>query len=98
MAKAAVKLAIIGMGVMGRDHFKNALKLQEEGVVQLVALCDTVLERAQGPGQEHGIPAFAHYTQVLDETKPEFIVVATPHPSHEEIVVAAAERGIHILC
>lgn len=98
MAKAAVKVAIIGIGVMGRDHLKNALKLQEEGLLQLVGLCDTELERAQKPGDEHGIKAFREYRQLLDETKPEFIVVATPHPSHEEITVAAAERGIHVLC
>ena len=94
----AIPTAIIGMGVMGRDHFKNMLTLQEEGAVKLVGLADVALERAKEPGDEHGIPAFQDYLQLLDQTKPEFIVIATPHPSHEEITVAAAERGIHVLC
>lgn len=93
-----VRMAIVGLGVMGRDHLKNVLTLQEQGVLKLVGLCDIQLERAQQPAQEHDIPAFQHYEQLLDETKPEFIVVATPHPSHEEITVAAAKRGIHVLC
>lgn len=93
-----VKAAIAGMGVMGRDHLKNALTLQQEGVLKLVGLADTDFDRAKRPGEEHDIPAFADYQALLEETKPDFVVVATPHPSHEEVTVAAAQRKVHVLC
>src|SRR6266542_1515712 len=83
---------------MGRDHLKNALTLQQEGVVKLVGLADIDLERATRPGEEHDVPAFQDARAMLEETKPDFVVIATPHPSHEEITVAAAGRGIHVLC
>jgi predicted dehydrogenase len=94
----AVTVAIVGMGVMGRDHLKNIGPLQEEGQVKLVGLCDTIMERAQKPADEYGVPAFQDYQALLDQTKPEFVIIATPHTSHEEITVASAERGIHVLC
>jgi predicted dehydrogenase len=86
------------MGVMGRDHLKNALVLQQEGEIQLVGLADAAEERATGPGKEHGIPAFADYRVLLEESRPEVVVVSTPHPLHEEVTVAAAGRGAHVLC
>src|SRR5205085_10420001 len=87
-----------GMGVMGRDHLKNALALQQEGAVKIVGLADVAVERAKRPGEEHDIPAFKGYNQLLDETRPDFVVVATPHPQHEEVTTAAAQRKIHVLC
>lgn len=97
MASEPVKMAIAGMGVMGRDHLKNALTLQQEGVVKIVGLADEQVDRARRPGEEHGIAAFAGYDALLDETRPEFVVVATPHPAHEAVTAAAARRGIHVL-
>jgi predicted dehydrogenase len=98
MASEPVKMAIAGVGVMGRDHLKNALTLQQEGAVKLVGLADVELDRVKRPGEEHDVPAFQDYNQLLDETKPDFVVVATPHPQHEEVTVAAARRKVHVLC
>ena len=95
---APVKMAIVGVGVMGRDHLKNALLLQEEGVLKVTGLADVVEERARRTGEEHDVPAFADYNALLDETRPDLVVVSTPHPSHEEVTVAAARRGVHVLC
>jgi predicted dehydrogenase len=91
-------MAISGLGVMGRDHLKNALALQEEGQLRLVGLADVEVERARDSGAAHGIPSFASTEALLDETRPDFLVVATPHPAHEEATAAAAARGVHVLC
>jgi predicted dehydrogenase len=86
------------MGVMGRDHLKNALALQQEGALTVVGLADTDAERARTPGAEHGIPSFADHEALLEQARPDFVIVATPHPSHEAVTVAAARRGVHVLC
>ena len=93
-----VKAAFVGAGVMGRDHWKNALTLQQNGDLQITGLADVVLDRAKTLADEHGVATFEDYKQLIDETKPEFVVVSTPHPSHEEFTVYAAERGVHVLC
>ena len=100
MPDAALKMAIAGLGVMGRDHLKNALTLQQEGLVRLVGLADVEVERARqaGEGVAPEVPVFADPRALLEETRPDFVVVATPHPAHEEVTLAAAERGVHVLC
>jgi predicted dehydrogenase len=97
-ATRPVKAAFVGAGVMGRDHWKNAITLQGTGELQITGVADVLVERAKALGDEHGITTFEDYKKLIDETKPEFVVIATPHPSHEEITVYAAERGIHVLC
>ena len=97
-ASRPVKAAFVGAGVMGRDHWKNALTLQQSGDLKITGVADVVVDRATALAGEHGIATFDDYKKLIDETKPEFVVVSTPHPSHEEITVYAAERGIHVLC
>ena len=83
-------MAIAGLGVMGRDHLKNALTLQQEGLLRLVGLADVEVERARarrawrarGAGTSLPSPTPA----LLEETCPDFVVVATPHLSHEEVI------------
>ncbi len=100
MPEAALKMAIAGLGVMGRDHLKNALTLQQEGLLRLVGLADVEVERrARQAGEGAGAcPVFADPRALLEETRPDFVVVATPHPSHEEVTLAAAGLGVHVLC
>lgn len=98
MPAQPVRAAIVGMGVMGRDHLKNALALQQEGVLTVVGLADAEAARASGPGAEHGIASFADHEALLEQARPDFVIVATPHPSHEDVTVAAARRGVHVLC
>ncbi len=68
MVDEPVRVAIVGLGVMGRDHFKNALALQQEGVLRLVGLSDVEGERVRQAGAEHDIPVFETVEALLDET------------------------------
>jgi predicted dehydrogenase len=98
MASAPLTVAIAGVGVMGRDHLQNALELQREGLLRVVGLADVAHERARQLGEPHGIPAFAEFGMLFDAVRPDFVIVATPHPAHEAITLAAAARGVHVLC
>jgi predicted dehydrogenase len=35
---------------------------------------------------------------LLDEARPDFVVIATQAPQHAELTIAAAQRGIHVIC
>ena len=89
-----LRLAIIGLGVMGRDHLKNALA--QADLVQVVGVAD-VASRTRTVAEAAGVPFYDNLDACLDAT-PEAIIVATPHPLHEEATVAAARRGINVLC
>ena len=98
MPEAALKMAIAGLGVMGRDHLKNALTLQQEGLLRLVGLADVEVERARRPGEEDGRARLRRPEALLDETRPDFVVVATPHPSHEAVTVWPPPSGACTSC
>src|SRR5690242_19768197 len=45
-----------------------------------------------------GAQAFASYAALLDDARIDAVYIATIHPDHEELIVAAAAAGKHILC
>ena len=89
-----LRLAIIGLGVMGRDHLKNALA--QSDLIRVVGVAD-VAPRARAAAEAAQVQFYDNLDDCLD-AGPEAVIVATPHPLHEEAVVAAAKRGINVLC
>ncbi|AWH01296.1 Gfo/Idh/MocA family protein [Rhodococcus ruber] len=91
----ALRAGIVGCGKIAGNH---AHALQQVPGVEVVACCDPDLERAHAFAARHGI---AHAVGSVDELFGlglDACTVCTPHPVHEQIVVAAAEAGIHVLC
>lgn len=101
-----IKVAIVGVGVMGRDHLRNAraVEADDPSILEVVGIADVDLPRAQGLARhpDHPdrapLPAFADATSLIAATRPDVAVIATPHPQHEEGVRAAAAAGVHVLC
>ncbi len=89
-----IKIAVIGVGVMGSHHVKD---IHELGNLELVAVCDIDHSRADRYAQEYGVPAFYDHREVLEKVKPDAILIATPHYDHPPISKAAFEHGIHVL-
>ena len=64
---------------------------------ELVGVCDKDKTHAQETAQQFGIPkAFTDVDDMLNE-KLDAISVATPDNAHADIVIKAAQRGVHIL-
>jgi predicted dehydrogenase len=53
--------------------------------------------KAEALAREHGAQWFDDYRRMLDEAKPEGVVVATPNRLHVPMALAAIERGIPVL-
>jgi predicted dehydrogenase len=92
------RAAVIGCGGMGRHHIHALATLP---AVELVGISDIFAPNLARAGDEVNLPdakRFLDYRQLLDEAKPEIVVIATQAPQHAELTIAAAQRGIHILC
>ncbi len=86
-----LKLAVIGAGAFGRNHVRVLSRLPD---VQLVAIVDADLAKAQELATEHGSRAFAS----LDALPAcDAAVVATPTVSHEEVATGLLHAGIDVL-
>lgn len=90
-----LRLAIIGCGQISERFFKQAAARDD---VRFVATCARRLESAEAKAREHGVAAwFDDYERLLDEARPDAVVVATPHSLHAAPAIAALRRGVHVL-
>lgn len=90
-----IRIGIIGVGIMGGTHLKM-LKEQSENY-QVTALCDTNPEKLAAEDAKD-IPHFSDYRELLDSGLCDIVAVATPHPCHGEISIAAFRKGLHVMC
>lgn len=90
-----LRLAIIGCGQISERFFKQAAGRED---ARFVATCARRRESAERAARAHGVAAwFDDYEQMLDEARPDAVVVATPHSLHAAPAIAALRRGIHVL-
>jgi predicted dehydrogenase len=89
-----IKIAVIGVGVMGSHHVKDIHALAN---TELVAVCDIDHARADRFAQEFGVPAFYNHHEMLEKIELDAVLIATPHYDHPPISMDAFERGIHVL-
>lgn len=88
-----IRIGVIGVGGMGSSHC-NALPNVEN--CEFVGVADLRLEAAQAVAEKHQIRAFRDYQELLKIV--DGVVVATPPAAHTEVVVAAAQAGVHAFC
>ena len=88
-----IKVAVIGTGIIGREHLR-ALKESKE--LSLVALCDANGDRAREYGEEYGVPYFTDYKDIRDKTDAEAVIINLPHGLHLESAVFFLESGLHV--
>lgn len=88
-----VRVGIIGVGNMGSVHARSILDGRIPGAV-LAAVCDTNPARLDGYGEAAG---FTTTNALLKADVVDAVVIATPHPSHVELGIAACRAGCHLL-
>ena len=87
-------VGIIGTGLMGHLRAEALGKLP--GVV-VAGVCGSSLERAAPFAEELQVQSYGDWRRLV-EADLDGIVVSTPNNVHAEQVVAALERGKHVLC
>ncbi|WP_409346487.1 Gfo/Idh/MocA family protein [Paenibacillus sp. MBLB4367] len=90
-----IHLGMIGSGHVSDRYFEQAAML--EGV-RFVATCSRSLENARRKAAAHQVPRwYDDYREMMDKEELDAVVVTTPHSAHAEPVLAALERGLHVL-
>ncbi|MFF8842284.1 Gfo/Idh/MocA family protein [Streptomyces sp. NPDC015127] len=81
----------------GRRHLENIRRLQLLGLARLVGICELfplTEEELDGFGP---VAQSADFAGLLDSTGAALAVISTPIPTHTDLAVDAAERGVHLL-
>lgn len=89
------RFAIVGAGVIGKQHGLVASQLADR--MELVAVADVLLERAEAVAAERGGKAFSSLTEALAAVDIDVVVVCTPTGLHGEVAIEALEAGKHVV-
>jgi predicted dehydrogenase len=92
MPPEAPRIAVIGVGHLGRHHARILAAM--EGVV-LTAVVDAIPERAAEIAGVAGTRAFTDHRELAGEV--DAVVVAVPTEQHCEVAVPFLERGVPVL-
>lgn len=91
-----VRVGVIGTGFIGNIHTAGLRHVHE---AEVVAVASKTPGKAAKFAHEHGIPdAHDDYRSILERDDIDAVTVGVPNFLHEEVVVAAAQAGKHIMC
>ena len=88
------RVAVIGTGVMGRNHVRV---IREIGETELVGVADANLEAARHVAEANGTRGYGSHKELLEREKPEAVIVAVPTADHHAVVMDALAAGCHVL-
>jgi len=82
-----LRFALVGAGVIGTHHGKVSTQLADR--IELAAVVDVELDRAEKLAAERGGKAFASLTEALAALDIDVVVVCTPTGRHGEVAIEA---------
>jgi UDP-N-acetylglucosamine 3-dehydrogenase len=83
-----VRIAIIGLGSMGRNHYRVAKKIPE---AKIAALCDSMTS------EEYPEPLFRDVDEMLAKSKLDAAIICVPTFLHYEVALKCLDKGIPVL-
>lgn len=90
-----IRLILVGCGRISYKHFDAWEKNKD--VLELVAVCDCIEEKAKICGEKYGVRWYTDYREMLEEEEADLVAICTPSGLHPDHAILAAEKGIHII-
>ncbi|MGP2441559.1 Gfo/Idh/MocA family protein [Streptomyces sp. JW3] len=91
-----VPVVLAGARGHGRWHLANLRRLERAGRIRVAGLCELTPLTAEEYGAEPPVQS-ADFGDLLDRTGARVAVVCTPIPTHTDLALTAARRGVHLL-
>jgi UDP-N-acetyl-2-amino-2-deoxyglucuronate dehydrogenase len=88
-------VALVGAGVIGTHHGLVLSQLADR--LDLVAVVDVALDRAEKLAAERGGTPFASLSEAVNSVDPDIVVVCTPTGRHGEVAIEALDAGKHVI-
>lgn len=89
------RVGLIGTGRIGQVH---AASIAENKQAELTWVCDPFVEGAQRVSAEYGGKVSVDPAEVFASGEVDVVVVAAPTPTHVDLISAAIDAGVHVLC
>jgi predicted dehydrogenase len=94
-----VRLGMVGSRFAARTHLANNFAKLRGWKMEVVGLASNTEASAQQAAKEFNIPSvYTDYRKLLERKDVNVIDLCTPTNLHEQMIIAAAEAGKHIIC
>lgn len=94
--KRNLRFALVGCGRIAKRHAELLGKKQVEGA-ELVAVCDTVPEKAKAIAALYSVPYYTDFDSMMRESRVDAVSVLTESGNHAKHVIALTKYGKHIV-
>jgi predicted dehydrogenase len=91
-----IKIGIIGFGRMGMTHYSIINTHPDVEIVSVADTSNVLLDMLKK--YVEGIRVYSDYQELIDESKPDGIIVCTPPHLHYPVIKYAYEKGVHVFC
>ena len=92
-----LKIGIVGAGNIAQNAHLPAYAKRND--IEITAIADLNLERAQEAAKKFGIPAaYASVEELLANADVDIVDVCVWNGSHSSVTIAAAQAGKHVMC
>lgn len=88
-----LRVAIIGAGLIGQEHINYVRHSAEAEFIAIADPADGSRDVATAAGAAH----YDDYEDLLNDERPDGVIVATPNSLHAPVSIAAIERGVPVL-
>ena len=93
-----IRVGFIGCGGNASGHIGRVLDIPEAEVVALCDVDQASLQRAKERNAKAAeLPEFTHYQEMLEQVELDAVEISTPHTLHFEQIMAALDKGLHVL-
>lgn len=93
------RYALVGTGNRGTTMWGRELLAGWSDYVELVGICDLNLMRAERARAMMGssAPLYDDFDRMMEEQRPELVIVCTPDDTHDDIIIRALEGGADVI-
>lgn len=94
-----LRLAIVGTGECGTETWGRRLLADHADIVEFAGLCDSNAKRVQAAQGMIGTnaPVFTDFDQMIRETRPHVVIVATIDANHWRYITRAMALGVDVI-
>jgi len=90
------RVVLIGTGTIANEHVRA---LDAAGPrVELVAVADSDAQRVESFATSHNVRAYTGAEQMLAQTRPNIVLIATPPATHVDLITASLQAGAWVFC
>lgn len=90
-----IRVAIAGLGKMGMSH--HAM-INTHPDAKVVGICDASNYVLGVLKKYTGVSTYTDFDAMLNDVKPDAVVIATPSNTHAHMVATALEHDVHVFC